>query len=111
MKHVRCQLEPSLYEAGFEFDGRCKFTDVRPAWIDYSRPGLALRCQFDPREARLTAESMDEEMNCKTVADILLNCPRSTSDLLQRVEEYTLAIQDFLRTLPDVGDTPDMGGR
>lgn len=47
MKHVRRKIEPSLVEAGFQFDGKSASADSPSAWLDYSRPGLILSCFFD----------------------------------------------------------------
>lgn len=51
MKRIRSNIEPWLMKAGFEFDGKNKVTDSRTAWLGYSRPGLILRCLFEPRKA------------------------------------------------------------
>ena len=107
MKRVRSNLEPWLMKAGFQFDGKNKGTDSRTAWLDYTRPGLILRCLFEPREARLIAETMDDGAECKIVANVELCCPRSTSALVERIDDFTSAVQEVLRGLPVVTDAPN----
>ena len=105
MKRIRSSIEPHIMKAEFEFDGRNKFTHSGPAWLDYSRPGLILRCLFDPNGKRLVAETMDDNTECKIVTNIELRCPSSTATFVERVDEFTNALREFLQTLPAVVDT------
>jgi hypothetical protein len=100
MKCVRAGIEPCLVKAGFEFDGQQKGTDSRAAWLDYARSGSILRCRFEPRDARLIAETMDDRTECRTVATAELSRLRSASALPQRVDDFILAVREFVRTLP-----------
>ena len=34
MKHLRREIEPSLVEAGFQFDGKSASADSPSAWLD-----------------------------------------------------------------------------
>ena len=99
MKRIRGNIEPGLMEAGFELEGRNYGTGSTNAWLDYLRPGLILRCLFDSRDARLIAETMNDTANCRIVANIDLSCLRSSSALLERVDEFPSAVTEYAREL------------
>lgn len=107
MKRIRVAIEPSLEEAEFEFDGGNEPKVWGSAWLDYSRPGLILRCLFEPCEGRLIAETLDEATECRVVANVELNFSRSATELLERVDEFTSFICDFLQSLPAIVGSPD----
>jgi hypothetical protein len=86
MKRIRRELEPSLLELGFSFEGRRYSSGRENAWLDYSRPGLILRCSFVPREARLIAETMDENAECDVIADVELSSLRAIESLPELVD-------------------------
>jgi hypothetical protein len=100
MKRIRSGIEPILLEAGFQFVGKDYFTKSRlHAWIDYSRPDMLFRCGYDRSDkARLIAEIMDEKVELKTIADMRLSYSPQ-SPLLERVDEFSDAVRQFLRTL------------
>jgi hypothetical protein len=81
-------------------------TDSRTGWLGYARPGLILRCSFEPREARLIAETMDDRGECRIIANVELCCSRSVSALPERIVEFASAVKEFIRTLPAVTDVP-----
>lgn len=110
MKRIRNDIEPSLEKAGFAFDGKDKGTDSRTGWLDYARPGLILRCSFEPREARLIAETMDDRGECRIIANVELCCSRSVSALPERIVEFASALKEFIRTLPAVKGVPHRDG-
>lgn len=99
MKRIRSDIEPGLLAAGFELEGRNYGKGSTTAWLDYSRPGLILRCFFDPRDARLIAETLDDSADCRIVAKVELCCV-STPELLGRIDAFTSAVQEFVRILP-----------
>ena len=100
MKRIHVAIEPWLVEVGFEFDGKNRSTVSRSAWLDYSRPGMILRCRFEPREARLIAETMDEETECRIIANVELCYSLSTAALLERVDEFASSVREFFQSLP-----------
>ena len=99
MKRIRSDIEPCLIEAGFAFDGKNKVTVAGYAWIDYSRSDFILRCLFKSRDARLIAETIDESAAYGIVANVELSGSRSTSALLERVNEFTSSVREYLRSL------------
>ncbi len=99
MKRIRSNIEPLLGKARFEFDGKHNGTHARRAWIEYSRPGLILRCLYEPRDARLVAETLDDKAEYRVVANVALNSAHSGTALLERVEDFTSVVQRFLQTL------------
>lgn len=107
MKRIRNVIEPWIVEAGFQFDGRNRRTASQSAWLDYSRPGLILRCLFEPQRSRLLAETMDDNAEYRVVVTVGLKDSHSTSTLLERVDDYTSAVREFLLSLPEVTDSPD----
>lgn len=104
MKRIRDDLEPELVRAGFEFDGKKWGKGSRLAWLDYSRPGLILRCRYEPCEARIISETVDDRGEYKIVANIEMNCPRTSSELLERIHDFESAVRKYLQTLPVVTD-------
>jgi hypothetical protein len=102
MKRIRAAIEPSLVKAEFKFDGKNRGSLSEAAYLDYSRPGMIVRFRFEPREARLIAETMDEETKCRVIANVELCAPDSTAALLAYVDEFTSSVRDFLQTLPAV---------
>ena len=100
MKTIRSSIETELLEAGFQLEGRNYGAGSTTAWLDYVRPGLILRCLFDPRESRLIAETMDDTTTCQTVVSVELCSPRSTPSLLERVREFALAVKEYAGALP-----------
>jgi len=112
MKRIRRNIEPSLVEAGFEFDGKNDWIGFRSAWFDYSGPGLILRCLFveaGMEAARFVAETLDDDAQYREVANIEVGCSISTSEVLERVDDFTAAVREFIRHLSAATDTSDGG--
>jgi hypothetical protein len=102
LKRVRLELEPALAAAGCKFEGRSRATrNSRTTWNDFVRPGLVLQCRFDQWYCRLIAETLDDEAEYRIVADVALNEPRSTAELIERIDIFTAAVREFLRGLPE----------
>ena len=98
MKRIRRGIESTLFAAGFELEGRSYGADSRSAWLDYVRPDLILRCGFNSYEAQLIAETMDDDTNCRLVATIALDCPRTSAELLGRVDKFSSVVNEYVRS-------------
>ena len=107
MKRIRSDVEPWLIESRFAFDGKDKVANWRTTWLDYSRPDLILRCLFEPRDARLIVETIDDSAEYRIVASAELSGSRSTSALLERVNDFTSSVREYLRSLPMTTDGRD----
>ncbi len=101
MKSIREKVSPWLIKAGFEFEGKSNRGDSPSAWLDYSRPSLDLRILFDPQEARLIAETMDDHAECDVIASVELD-RASTLSLLDGIDEFSSAVVDHLRAHPAI---------
>jgi hypothetical protein len=99
MKHIRSNIEPELFKKGFQLEGRHAGSASTTAWLDYVRPGLSLRCLFDPRQGTLVAEAIDDAAHCQTITTAELPILHSTPALLKLVDEFTLAVCNYIQSL------------
>jgi len=102
MKRIRNAIEPELIAAGFELEARDYGDGSTTAWIEYVRPGLILQCLFDHYHGRLIAETMDDRANVSIVANVELCCPRTTRQLMDRIDEFTSKVNAFVREISGV---------
>lgn len=91
---IRKKIEPTLIEQEFQFDGRDS------TWIDYSRPGVILRCLFEAEEPALIAESLDHQADYHQITHITLSRANSADTVTERIEEFTNTVLSFVRSLP-----------
>ncbi len=108
MKRVRESLETPLAEAGFEFTARNNSSESRSAWMQYSRPGLTLFCSYDFRHTSLVAETMDEQAECRIVADVSLRTSGWSQGFpVERIDEFSALVREFLQGLAGAGADVD----
>ena len=99
MKLLRAQLDPALADAGFVFASRSK--PVQPServWIDYGRSGQTFSIAFEPRDARLIAELLEPNGDCRTVTAVAFDGPTSRAEVMATIEEFAAAVTAFLRS-------------
>jgi Probable zinc-ribbon domain len=99
MKRIRRQIESPLRDAGFKFVGHDTRILRWPASIEYSRPGMILRCVCDHRQSLLFAETLDDRAVYRVVAEISLSGVRASGEFVERIDAFAAAVADFVRTL------------
>lgn len=117
MKRVRSEVEPALFAAEFVFEGRNKPVRGAPGsehlWLDYGRPGMLFRLRFEPCNAQLIAETIDEKCAyCSAVKTDLchMDKPPTTAELLTRINDFNVAVIEFIGSLPPVPKPPSTSG-
>jgi len=109
IKEIREALEPYLAVAGLVFDSRNKPKHPGdPIWLVYARPGMLFQIEFEQRiTAALSAAILDDRGAYRKVAEIPLNAPRSTKELMERMECFIAEVITFLETLPSADPTAE----
>lgn len=113
MKHLRRELEPAMFGAGFSFDGQKKFSRFGQglAWLDYSRQEMLFRILFERHNARLVAEVVDEESGHRNEVITDMDAPRSQRELMERIDEFSLGVRRFLAGLPAISKRSEELGK
>jgi hypothetical protein len=107
---VRKAIEPSLFAAGFQFDGRNKPNVPVYLYLDYSRPGELLRLAWDRRDSNrfigVTAELLGPSESVTTVAAINLSgiarLPKCqvTAEVQMRLDSFVATVNAFVKNSP-----------
>lgn len=98
LKLVRAEIEPALVDAGFMFASRNK--PVHPGervWIDFTRSGQTFSFAYEQRDARLTAELLEPNGDCRMVAVTEFDQPRSRTRAMATIKQFAAAVTTFLR--------------
>ena len=106
IKQIRTVIEPALTVAGFAVDPRNQPRRREPVGLDYSRPDMLFRFLYERSSARLVAESVDDAGTHHSITVTDMDAPRSTSEILERIDEFTSAIIEYLSGLPPA-DAPE----
>lgn len=106
---IRNAIEPSLWAAGFCFDGRNKPNVPLHLFLDYSRAGQLFRLAWDRRDSDqfigFVAEVYDESQGHRTIAvaefSDIAGMPKAkvTAEFEMRVDSFATAVNDFLMNL------------
>ncbi len=89
LKRIRTAIEPDLLEAGFQLDSRDNGRGRSNSRFDYVRSGLTFSCLFDPRKVRLVAETMDDQADCQTIAEVALGATLPFQTIAERIATFT----------------------
>lgn len=100
IQQVQSVLAQTMSEAGFLLISRSKLRAKGSVELNYSREGMELNCRYDRPEATLVAESIDREANVCVIARISMNAPRSTSQILRRIQNFADAVRQYAEKLP-----------
>lgn len=100
IQQVQSVLAQTMSEAGFLLISRSKLRAKGSVELNYSREDLELSCRYDRPEATLVAESIDREANVCVIARISMNAPRSTSQILRRIQNFADAVRHYAEKLP-----------
>lgn len=92
MKRIRLAIEPALMEAGFRRERTRKISESIPAPLEYTRPGLVMRCGFDLSNKKLLIESLNDQAECQTITKAPLWPVPTTA-----IEKVVSAIIAFLK--------------
>lgn len=109
MKRVRSVVEPRLTALGFAFAGTGRGSHSWSRWIEFSRPGLVLRCQLDVPVRRLFAEALDDLGEYKIIAEVELGVLRSPEQIRQRAALFAGRLYEALRDTSDQTPQTDCG--
>lgn len=93
IKRIRIAIEPAIVAAGFKRVRTQKASVLLPAPLEYSRPGLVLRCGFELPSRKFLLETMDDQAECCTMTKVPLQ-----QDSEKMIEETVSAIIEFLRS-------------
>jgi|GEM_PF-997083 len=96
MKRIRDELVAPLRRAGFESIGAEQPISSRVKALEFSSPNSILRCLYEPHEARLIAETLAHNGEYRVIADVLMDAPRKTEDVLERIDVFVAAVREFL---------------
>jgi len=106
---IRKAIEPSLFSAGFQFDGRNKPDKPLYLYLDYSRPGELFRLSWDRRDSNrfigLTAEILGDSEQPTTISTISLSgvahLPKHevTAAVQMRMDSFVGAVKAFLNKM------------
>ena len=99
-KHIQAAIGPAMAAAGFVLVVKSKRSDRGSFALDYSRGGLDITCRFDRSEATLVAESLDGKANYRLIASVSMNAPRTTAQILDRAQEFTDTVIEYVGELP-----------
>ena len=107
---LRKAIEPSLFAAGFRFEGRNKPYKPLYLYLDYSRQGELFRLCWDRRDSNrflgLTAELLGDPEGYRLIAAADLSggsrAPRNrtTAEVQMRIDSFIEAVNGFLDNLP-----------
>jgi len=99
IKRVQSAIAPSIAEAGFVFVSKSHLPTRGSIALDYSRDDLVLTCWYDRPNVTLVAETMDRSTNCTQIARVAFNTPRSGSQVVARIAEFSAAVTRYLLSL------------
>lgn len=106
IKRVQSALAQTLSGAGFVLVSKSKLPVTGSVALNYSRDDLELTCWYDRPNATLVAESLDKHANCSVIASVSMSAPRSTTQALDRIEEFANSVNQYVAELPSCeGDT------
>lgn len=103
IRQVQSELAQTMSEAGFLLISKSKLRAKGSIELNYSRDDLELSCRYDRPEATLVAESIDREANVCVIARVSMNAPRSTSQILRRIQNFADAVRHYVEKLPRTG--------
>lgn len=103
MKRVQAGIAAAIAEAGFEFVSKSQLPTRGSITLDYSRDDLVLTCWYDRPHATLIAETMDRSTKCTEIARVAFNAPRSGSQVVDRIDEFSAAVTRHLLALSRSG--------
>lgn len=96
MKLIRAEIEPALAAAGFAFASRNKPTHPgERVWIDYARAGQTLSFAYQQHDARLTAELLEPDGDCRVIAVAEFRMPGSRADVMVTIKEFSAAVIEY----------------
>jgi hypothetical protein len=112
LARIRNAVEPSLFAAGFQFDGRNQPTSPVYLYLDYSRTDELLRLAWDRRDSNcfigLTAELFGvSERHAAIVAInvselVKISRRHITAEIQSRIDSFVEGVSAFLNNM-----TPD----
>lgn len=97
MKLIRAEIEPALLAAGFVFASQNK--PAHPSqrlWVDYVRAGQTFSFAYRQRDARLTAEVLDPNGDCRVIAVEGFHMPRTRADVMVTVKQFSAKVIEYL---------------
>jgi hypothetical protein len=101
MKRLRSELDADLLSAGFVFDGECiPFPRPYSKSVDFARPGMFLSLSFNNHYGKLTAEAINDDGHYYSVADVILDGVRTTSEIIPLLNAFVARVRQFLVNLP-----------
>lgn len=106
IKRVQSAIAPAIAVAGFEFVSKAHMPTRGSIALNYSRDDLVLTCWYDRPNATLIAETIDRSTKCTQIARVPFNAPRSGSQVVVRIEEFSAAVTLYLLALPRSGPEP-----
>ncbi|HJT34783.1 MAG TPA: zinc-ribbon domain-containing protein [Pirellulales bacterium] len=104
MKLVRAEVDRALLDAGFVYESRNR--PEHPGdriWIDYRRDGQTFSLAYEHCDARLIAELLSENGDCRTVAITEIPQPPSNAKLLETIKQFSAAIMEWLAAYRSAG--------
>jgi Probable zinc-ribbon domain len=99
MKRIRKAIEPFLFAAGFSLEGMQYGKNALPAWLDYVRPGLILRCLYQQHHARMIAETVDDAGTYQVVANAVFGGQFTSAQLTERIQEFVATLREYVRVI------------
>ena len=109
LSRMRKAIEPSLFVAGFQFDGRNKPSIPVYLYLDYSRPGELVRLAWDRRDSNrfigVTAELLGPAESVTIIAASSLSgiarLPKGqvTAEVRMRLDAFAETVNAFLKRL------------